>query len=48
VRFGSDGESLVLAHDATSRDCYLPGVLLAIRRVRGTKGLLRGLESVLA
>jgi 4-hydroxy-tetrahydrodipicolinate reductase len=47
VHFGGPGEALVLRHDAFSRDCYLPGVLAAIRWVPGRVGLVRGLESIL-
>lgn len=47
VHFGAAGEALVLRHEALSRDCYLPGVLLAIRAIPGRVGLLRGLDGVL-
>jgi len=47
VIFGSLGETLTIRHDSTSRECFMPGVLLAIRRVRGIKGLAVGLEQVL-
>lgn len=47
VMFGGAGEVLTLRHDAFSRECYLPGVLLGVRSVRGRVGLLRGLEAVL-
>jgi 4-hydroxy-tetrahydrodipicolinate reductase len=47
VHFGGAGETLVLRHDALSRDCYLPGVLAAIRAMPGRVGVLRGLESIL-
>ena len=47
VIFGAPGEVLTIRHDAFSRDCYLPGVLLGLRAVRGRTGLLRGLESIL-
>ena len=47
VMFGGAGEVLTIRHDAFSRECYLPGVLLGVRAVRGRVGLLRGLESVL-
>lgn len=47
VHFGGAGETLVLRHDAAGRDCYLPGVLAAIRRVVDVVGLVRGLEDVL-
>lgn len=47
VHFGAPGEALVLRHEALSRDCYLPGVLLAIRAIPGRVGLVRGLDGVL-
>lgn len=47
VHFGGEGETLVLRHDAAGRDCYLPGVVRAIRAMPGRVGLLRGLEAVL-
>lgn len=47
VHFGAPGEALVLRHEALSRECYLPGVLLALRAMHGRVGLLRGLEALL-
>lgn len=48
VILGSQGESLTLRHDARTRDAYMPGVLLAIQRVRTlTPGITEGLENVL-
>jgi len=47
VHFGGAGETLVLRHDAAGRDCYLPGVLMAIRAVVDVVGLVRSLEDVL-
>jgi 4-hydroxy-tetrahydrodipicolinate reductase len=47
VHLGGRDETLVLRHDASGRDCYLPGVLLAIRAMGGRVGLLRGLEALL-
>jgi len=47
VIFGGLGEVLTLRHDAISRECYLPGVVLGIRAIRGKVGLLRGLETLL-
>jgi 4-hydroxy-tetrahydrodipicolinate reductase len=47
VRFGAPGQTLVLSHDARSRDCYLPGVLAAIRAMPGRVGLVRGLAPIL-
>ena len=47
VLFGGSGELLTIRHDALSRECYLPGVLLAVRGIRGRVGCLRGLETML-
>ena len=33
VLFGGVGETLSIRHDSTSRECFMPGVLLAVRRV---------------
>ncbi len=47
VHLAGSSESLTLAHDALSRDCYLAGVVAAIRAMTGRVGLLRGLETIL-
>ena len=47
VILGNHGETLTVRHDARSRDSYMPGVLLAIQRVRGLTGLVEGLEHIL-
>jgi 4-hydroxy-tetrahydrodipicolinate reductase len=47
VWFGGPGETLVLRHDAIDREVFVPGVLLAVRRIAGRTGLVRGLEPVL-
>jgi len=41
------GETLSLRHNAISRECYLPGVVLAIREVTKRKGLTYGLDALL-
>ena len=33
VIFGGEGQTLTIRHDSTSRESFMPGVLLAIRRV---------------
>ncbi len=48
VRFEQAGESLELVHKVTDRSAYMPGVLLAVRRVRALSGLHVGLEGLLA
>jgi 4-hydroxy-tetrahydrodipicolinate reductase len=47
VIFGGLGETLTIRHDSTSRESFMPGVLLAIRKVQGLKGLVVGLERLL-
>jgi 4-hydroxy-tetrahydrodipicolinate reductase len=45
--FGGAGETLTLRHDTLTRESFMPGVLLAIREVRGLTGLTYGLEHLL-
>ena len=47
VIFGALGQTLTIRHDSTSRDSFMPGVLLAARRVRDLPGLVIGLEHLL-
>jgi len=47
VLFGSPGELYTLRHDTSDRLCYMPGVLLAIRKVLELKTLVYGLEKIL-
>jgi 4-hydroxy-tetrahydrodipicolinate reductase len=45
---GGEGQLLTIRHDATSREAFAPGVLLAVRRVRElAPGLTVGLETFL-
>ena len=48
VVFGGTGETLSIRHDAFDRTSFLPGVLLAVRRVSDHPGLTVGLENLLA
>jgi 4-hydroxy-tetrahydrodipicolinate reductase len=47
VIFGSLGETLTIRHDSLSRESFMPGVVLAVKRIRGFQGLVVGLENVL-
>jgi len=47
VIFGLPGQILTLRHDSTSRESFMPGVLLGVRRVKGIKGLVYGLDKLL-
>jgi len=48
VLFGGDGQLLTIRHDAYSREAYVPGVLLALEKLRDLPaGLTVGLEALL-
>jgi 4-hydroxy-tetrahydrodipicolinate reductase len=47
VIFGGLGQTLTIRHDSISRESFMPGVLLAIRRVATLDGLVVGLENLL-
>jgi 4-hydroxy-tetrahydrodipicolinate reductase len=48
VILGGPGETLTIRHDTSSREAFVPGVLLALRRVRSLPpGVSVGLEPVL-
>lgn len=47
VIFGGLGQTLTLRHDSLSRESFMPGVLLAISKAGGWKGLVYGLEHLL-
>jgi 4-hydroxy-tetrahydrodipicolinate reductase len=47
VIFGAAGQTLTLRHDAFDRTAFVPGALLACRRVAGLDGLVEGLGALL-
>ena len=47
VIFGGLGQTLTIRHDSTGRDSFMPGVVLACKKVRGLKGLTVGLDKLL-
>jgi len=47
VLFGTAGETLTIRHDSMDRSSFVPGVLLAVRRVAECPGLTVGIESLL-
>lgn len=47
VIFGGKGQVLTIRHDSLDRSSFMPGVLLAVRRVTGLTGLVLGLEKVM-
>lgn len=47
VLFGTSGETLTVRHDSLDRSSFMPGVLLAVKRVGELPGLTVGLGSLL-
>lgn len=47
VLFGGHGQMLSLRHDTIDRSCFMPGVLMAVRRVGGLEGLVVGLDALM-
>ncbi len=47
VIFGGQGQVLTLRHDSIDRGSFMPGVVLAVRKVRALNGLVIGLENLL-
>ena len=47
VLLGTTGQSLTIRHDTFDRDCYMPGVLLAIKAVADRPGVTFGLDQLL-
>jgi len=47
VLLGGPGQVLNIRHDTIGRECYMPGVILAIKEVVNRKGLVYGLDTLL-
>jgi 4-hydroxy-tetrahydrodipicolinate reductase len=47
VLFGTEGETLTIRHDSLDRTSFVPGVLLAVRRLKERPGLTVGIEPLL-
>ncbi len=47
VIFGGLGQTLTIRHDSIARESFMPGVLLAVRKVGDLDGLVVGLENLL-
>jgi 4-hydroxy-tetrahydrodipicolinate reductase len=47
VIFGGPGQTLTIRHDSINEESFMPGLLLAVRKVRSLPGLVYGLEKLL-
>jgi len=47
VILGAAGQTLSLRHDTINRECFMPGVILAIKEVVKRQGLVYGLDALL-
>jgi 4-hydroxy-tetrahydrodipicolinate reductase len=47
VLLGTTGQSLSIRHDTFDRDCYMPGVLLAVKAVAARPGVTFGLDQLM-
>lgn len=47
VIFGGLGQTLKIRHDSISRESFMPGVVMAVRKIKKIKGLVYGLENLL-
>ncbi|MCQ2363728.1 MAG: 4-hydroxy-tetrahydrodipicolinate reductase [Acidaminococcaceae bacterium] len=47
VIFGGQGETLHISTEPINRECYMPGVMLACRKIKDYTGLVYGLENML-
>jgi 4-hydroxy-tetrahydrodipicolinate reductase len=47
VLFGTQGETLTIRHDSIDRTSFVPGVLLAVRKIAERPGLTIGIEPLL-
>lgn len=47
VIFGGLGQTLTIRHDSVSRESFMPGVVLACKKVLTVDGLVYGLENIL-
>lgn len=47
VIFGGLGQTLTIRHDSLSRESFMPGVILAIKKVNEIEGVVYGLEKLI-
>ncbi len=47
VLLGGLGQTLSIRHDTISRECYVPGIILAVEEIVKRQGLIYGLDTLL-
>lgn len=47
VIFGGVGQTLTIRHDSINRESFMPGVVLACKKVMAVEGLVVGLENIM-
>jgi 4-hydroxy-tetrahydrodipicolinate reductase len=47
VILGAPGQTLIIRHDTINRECYMPGVLLAVKEVVKRREFIYGLDTLL-
>ncbi len=47
ILLGTSGQILTIRHDTINRECYMPGVMLAVKEVVKRRGLIVGLAPIL-
>lgn len=47
VLFGSSGQIFKIRHDSMNRECYMPGVLMAVKHVMTKPEFIYGLENIM-
>lgn len=47
VIFGAAGQTLTIRHDSLDRISFMPGVILAIRKITSVRGVVYGLENLM-
>ncbi len=47
VLFGASGQILTIRHDSMNRECYMPGILMAVRHINKNRDFVYGLENIM-
>ncbi len=47
VIFGGLGQTLTIKHDTINRESFMPGVMIAVKKIKSLQGLVYGLENIL-